>query len=86
MSLREWWTRRFGAYARRERAALPDGTRVRLICGPGCSFSTHSGVWKTSWSPRRTGLVDDPDDYRLEREGDGHTTYAHRNALMVILP
>lgn len=67
--VREGWSRRFGDYARRERAALPDGTRVRLVCGPGCQFKNHDGVWTTSWTPRRNNDIDDPDDYRLTREG-----------------
>jgi hypothetical protein len=80
--IRIWWRRRFGDYARASRAALPDGTRVRLVCGPaGCSFAVHDGVWRTSWTPRRLDDVDAPDDYRLQREGDGEVTYAHRSAI-----
>jgi hypothetical protein len=79
----DWWRRRFGDYAKRERQALPDGTRVRLVCGPRCS-GEHGGVWTTSWTPRRSKDMDDPDDYRLTREGDGETTYAHRNAIEVV--
>jgi hypothetical protein len=66
-----------------ERTALPDGTRVRLVCK--CQgFSTHEGVWVTSWTPRRTDNIEGPDDYLLTREGDGHTTYATRGALEVV--
>jgi hypothetical protein len=74
-------------YQRREAAALPDGTRVRLACKlPNCRLKDHSGVWRTIWSPRRTGFHDTPDDddYRLTREGDGATTYAVREALEVV--
>jgi hypothetical protein len=80
-SVRNWWRRRFGDYARLERRALPDGTRVHLVCGPRCRFADHGGTWVTSWTPRRTGNLDDPDDYRLTREGDGQTTFAHRDAI-----
>lgn len=59
---------------RRRRAALPDGTRVRLVCSPRCSFRDHDGVWTTEY-------LDDPGDYRLTREDDGETTYAARNAI-----
>jgi hypothetical protein len=83
--LREWWRRRFGDYAHRERIALPDGTRVVLTCGPNCTFSEHDGVWVTSWTPRRSGDLDDPDDYRLTREGDLHTTFARRDAIAPVL-
>ena len=78
-----WWlSPRLRAFRRRERAALPDGTRVRLSCG--CPGREHDGVWLTSWTPRRTGFLDDPDDYQLEREGDGRTTYATRGALVLV--
>jgi hypothetical protein len=78
--LRNWLRRHFGDYARRERAALPDGTRVRLTCK--CSrFERHDGVWITSWTPRRNKNMDDPDDYLLTREGDGATTYATREVI-----
>lgn len=81
-ALREWWRRTFGDYARAERVALPDGTRVRLVCGGGrCTFKDHEGVWRTSWTPRRMHDVDGPDDYMLTREGDGETTYAARDAV-----
>lgn len=79
--LREAWSRRFGEYARLERAALPDGTRVRLVCGPGCGFRHHEGVWTTSWTPRRLNDIGAPDDYKLVRETDGETTFAHRSAI-----
>lgn len=85
MTIREWWSKNFGDYAQRERAALPDGTRVRLACRDGtCSFPDHSGVWLTSWTPRRSGDIDDPDDYRLTRESDGEVTYATRAAIEVV--
>lgn len=81
-----WWERIFSKrvreYVRLERRALPDGTRVVLICNRSkCRFTHHDGVWVTSWTPRRTGDIDDPDDYRLTRERDGETTYALRNAI-----
>jgi hypothetical protein len=68
-------------------ARVHDGTRVRLACKlPNCRLKDHSGVWRTIWSPRRTGFHDTPDDddYRLTREGDGATTYAVREALEVV--
>jgi len=71
--------------ARLEREALPDGSRVRLVCKcPHRVDGSHDGVWTTSYTPRRTKVLDDPDDYRLVREGDGATTYAHREALEVV--
>jgi hypothetical protein len=81
VSLRSWWSRHVGEHARRERASLPDGTRVRLVCGEACRFRDHSGIWLTSWTPRRTGCIDDPDDYKLTRESDGETTFAARDAI-----
>jgi len=39
------------------------------------------GIWVTSWTPRRSGDIDDPDDYRLTRESDGDITFATRNAI-----
>jgi hypothetical protein len=69
--------RRFGDYARTERAALADGTRVRLLC----DHDHHKGVWRTSWTPRRLNDVEAPDDYQLTRESDGKTTYATRGAI-----
>lgn len=85
-SLREWYSRRFGEYARLERAALPDGTRVRLVCGSGCGFREHDGVWFTSWTPRRLNDIDAPDDYKLSRdpEGNGEATFAMREVLEVV--
>jgi hypothetical protein len=80
MSLREWWRRHFGDYAKMERKALPDGTRVRLACQPNCGYSDHRGIWVTSWNPRRQNDIDAPDDYLLVREGDGERTYAKRDA------
>lgn len=85
MWIRDWWRRRYGDYARLERAALVDGTRVRLICGPPrCTFGKHDGVWITSWTPRRMNDIDAPDDYRLTRESDGETTYAKRDAIQPV--
>lgn len=84
MAFAEWWSRTFGDYAKAEREALPDGTRVRLTCAGWCGRvgdDAHAGIWVTSWTPRRTGFYDDPDDYQLEREGDGKVTFAHRNAI-----
>lgn len=81
MNLRTWWRKRFGDYAKLERRALPDGTRVRLVCGPACGFRGHGGVWLTSWTPRRMNSLDDPDDYKLTRESDGETTFAKRDAI-----
>ena len=74
-------------YWRLERAALPDGTRVRLECGHGCGFKDHEGVWVTSWTPRRftdARRYYEPDDYRLTRESDGETTFARQNVLVVV--
>lgn len=68
-------------HAIRERTALPDGTRVRLICGPCCSFRHHDGVWLTSWTPRRMNDIGAPDDYKLTRESDGQETFATRSAI-----
>ena len=84
MRLPDWWRRRFGDYARLERKALPDGTRVRLTCGPKCGFGDHAGIWVTSWTPRRTNEIDAPDDYRLTREGDGQQTFARRDAIETV--
>lgn len=81
MSLCEWWSRHFGDYARRLRQALPDGTRVRLICPRTCKFADHTSAWVTSWTPRRTGFIDDSDDYLLVREGDGERTFARRDVV-----
>jgi hypothetical protein len=83
--LRKWWRMRFGDYAHEARRALPDGTRVRLVCkNTRCGFHDHEGIWITSWTPRRNGDPDDPDDYRLTREGDGETAFAVRSALEVV--
>lgn len=72
---------------RAERRALPDGTRVRLVCKcSGYGEHGHEGIWTTSWTPRRMGeLFDDTvDDYKLTREGDGEETYATREAMEVV--
>jgi hypothetical protein len=61
--------------------ALPDGTRVRLVCECSRSRHTHDGVWVTSWTPRRQNDADTVDDYELTRESDGETTYATRGVL-----
>lgn len=81
-----WWHWLFFAAVREyrtlEKGALPDGTRVRLVCDKlGCNRRVHEGVWVTSWTPRRNNRIDDPDDYRLAREDDGYTTYATRGAI-----
>lgn len=83
-ALRRWWWARVDL-PRQARKALPDGTRVRLVCG--CARCDHAGIWITSWSPRRMGGDPDaPDDYRLTREGDGESTYALRNVLEPVPP
>jgi hypothetical protein len=78
-----WWQRLFSRrvreHLRREAAALPDGTRVRLVCQ--CSRRDHAGVWTTSWTPRRLDDIDVCDDYMLTRESDGESTYATRGAI-----
>jgi hypothetical protein len=85
-TIRTWWRLRFGRYARLERTALPDGTRVRLTCKCKSFAKEHEGVWVTSWTPRRLNDVDAPDDYRLTRESDGETAYASRNVLEPVGP
>lgn len=80
-----FWGRR--AFRRMARAALADGTRVRLACGCSRSRHSHGGVWTTSWTPRRIGGTrpwEEPDDYLLTREGDGETTYATRGVLEIV--
>lgn len=84
---RPWWWWLFAewrAYVRREQAALPDGTRVRLVCS--CQGRDHEGIWVTSWTPRRMRDHTDVDDYLLTRETDAQTTYAARDALEVVGP
>jgi len=85
--LRRWRPVARARHRLAERLALPDGTRVRLTCRcSGWGTRGHDGVWRTSWTPRRMGmLVDDVvDDYRLTREGDGEETYATRGVLEVV--
>jgi hypothetical protein len=82
---RPWWWRlsaEWRDYVRRERAALPDGTRVRLVCL--CSRD-HGVIWLTSWTPRRMRDINDVDDYRLTSETDPNdTTFAVRDVLEVV--
>jgi hypothetical protein len=76
-----WWIDRVDRLetASRRRAAMPDGTRVRLTCRcTGYDPHAHGGIWTTEYQ-------EDGDDYRLTREGDGEATYAARNALEVVL-
>jgi len=81
----QWW--RQWRLRRAARAALPDGTRVRLVCkDTGCTYRDHGGIWVTSWTPLRNGNPDDPDDYRLTREGDGEVTFATRGAIEPVGP
>lgn len=86
--VRRVWRRFWGmrAYRRLERASIPDGTRVRLICPDRCR-DRHLGIWTTSWTPRRIGGPcpwDEPDDYRLTRESDGETVYATRESMQIL--
>lgn len=59
----DWWARRFGDYARREREAMPDGTRVRLVCQCG-----HGSLVASRAAPSRRltsrGRVDTTDPVR----------------------
>lgn len=99
-ALNPWrWLRRAWVIARAKRLykqaarrALPDGTRVRLLCPPSCA-DRHAGIYRTEWSPRRVfksgqpyypRAWEAPDDYHVVRESDGDTHFATRDALEVV--
>ena len=77
-----WWIHRVNRLELEAaiRAALPNGTRVRMTCqckgnwGAGC----HEGIWTTEYKP-------EADDYRLTRLSDGETTFAVRSVLEVVV-
>jgi hypothetical protein len=67
------------------RSAIPDGTRVRLICACyRCVASGNAETYVTSWTPRRQQDPTAPDDYELTRESDGNVSWATRAVIWPI--
>ena len=88
--LHHWWrlltSSLYMEFCRREREALPEGARVRLLCEcKDCALAPNA-IWRASWTPRRLHDIGGPDDYQLTRESDGKVLYAHREDLELVHP